>query len=225
MLILGIFFLALFGIELHRWRRLCAWLSGAIKTINEEGKRPGWPTPFMLGQIPRNPLSLVVETEDLKVLHDRNDAAWHEQTTALVSGVWHFATGTSGFAMWERQLVAEMKAASVAVRSAGWCATLAPALALAFAQVYPPAFERILTVSAVALLSLSFAAIVYAALVLEQDCLLGPLFTRDKDRLSVTGALATIWPKLVGFAILLCAIFLPDVWEWFHTATKSINSL
>jgi hypothetical protein len=225
MLVVGGFFLALFGVELHRWRRLSTWLSACVTTISKEGKIADWPSPFKLGQIPNNPLSLVVDREDLRILRERDPTIWSCTISSLINGAWPFPDDPSSFAVWEKQLVAEMKVASVALRSTAWCAVLAPAMALAFQQVFPPAFERLQLGAAITLVSLSFAAILYAALVLERDCLLGPMFTRDKDQLSLIGALATIWPKLLAFAVLLCAVFLPDVWDWLHNVGKSMNAL
>jgi hypothetical protein len=226
-IVVGSGLLALFGSELHRWRKLSLWLSNIIETVHRSAGIANWPTPFMLGQIPSNPLSLVLDKDDLRVLRSGDLPAWSQHTAALVRGEWPFdAQGTGArFENWQTQLVAEMKVAAVALRTCGWCAVLAPALVLALAQVYPPAFERIQIFAAVALLTLSFAAIVYAAVVLEQDCLLGPMFTRDKDRLSLGGIVALIWPKLLVFTLLLLAVFLPDVWDWFRAAAKSLNAL
>jgi hypothetical protein len=229
----GAFFLVLFWIQLLRWRRISQGLARTIKTVRRSvatgvtgvTELAEWPTPWMLDEPPRSPFNLVVEDADLQTLYQSDSTNWMENTASLIAGIWPFGDERSHFAAWQAGLVAEMKVASVAVRACAWCAVLGPAVALLLLQVYPPAFERPQVMAAGVLLTVSAAMMIVAALLLEKDRLLGRMFTRDEDRLSIGGAVSVIWPKLVGLGTLLATVFLPDVWDWLSTLGKVIKTI
>jgi hypothetical protein len=221
----GGFFLMLFWIQLSRWQRVCRGLARTIKTVNGQRRLAHWPTPRLLGESPSSPFNLVIHEEDLRTLRSCDLERWGENAAHLVNGSWPFVDEKATFAGWQSQLVTEMKVASIAVRTCAWCAVLAPALALGVMQVYPPGYERVQVIGAVALLVLSSAAIIFAALVLEKDRLLGRMFTLDEDHLTLGGIVGAIWPKLLGLGTLLAAVFLPDVWDWLHSILKVFSGL
>ena len=84
--------------------------------------------------------------------------------------------------------------------------------------------ERLLTSIAIFQLLASFLVTIYVVLRLEQDPMLGPMFTRDGDSLTFGGALRALWPKFVAMGLVLIPLAAPDVWTWMHGLIRSINS-
>lgn len=224
------FFLIIFVEGLDRWQRVCRELGRTIEVIHKQSKeypRLGeWPTPDKLDEPSRSPFNISMRMDNYHAWRQPGVEPWITQTKALLAGDWPFQSGAyESFKQWQAQLVAEMKLAAVAVRAAAWCSVLGAALALVLIQVYPPVYERLQTTVAAILLALGAASIVYAVITLEKDRLLGCMFTNNKDRLSFGGALAALWPKLLGLGSLLVTIFLPDVWDWLGGLVKAINSI
>lgn len=224
------FFLIVFMEAFGRWQGLCRELGKTVRVVHAQSKvdprLEQWPTPDMLDEPSRSPFNIGMRMDNYRAWPLAGSGSWAEQTKALLAGRWPFQGGPEGsFAQWQAQLVAEMKLAAVAVRSAAWCSVLGAALALVLIQVYPPVYQRLQTTVAVILLALGAASIVYAVIVLEKDRLLGCMFTNNKDRLSFGAALAALGPKLLGLGSLLVPIFLPDVWDWLGGLVKAINSI
>ena len=72
---------------------------------------------------------------------------------------------------------------------------------------------------------LGFLLIMYQALRLERDPLLGRMFTLYGDRLSLGSAFSTLWPKLIAAAVILIPVFFPDIQTWLFNMIRSVNSL
>jgi hypothetical protein len=224
------FFLVIFLEGLDRWRRVSLELSKMLRVINAPpGKEPAlgeWPTPDMLDEPARSPFNIVMRVDNYQAWRQQCLVPWISQTNALLAGQWPFSPGPDGsFAQWQAQLVAEMKLAAVAVRTAAWCSVLGATLALMLIQVYPPVYERVQTTVAAILLGLGALSIIYAVINLEKDYLLGRMFTKNKDSLTFGSVLSALWPKLLGLGGLLVMIFLPDAWEWLGGLIKAVNSL
>lgn len=224
------FFLIVFMEALDRWKRVCRELGKTIHVIQAQSATDPhlgeWPTPDLLDEPSRSPFNIGMRMDNYHAWTQPDSTSWAAQTKALFAGRWPFQSASGGsFAQWQAQLVAEMKLAAVAVRTAAWCSILGAALALVLIQVYPPVYERLQTTVAAILLALGAASIGYAVITLEKDRLLGCMFTHNQDRLSFGGALAALWPKLLGVGSLLVTIFLPDVWDWLGGLVKAINSI
>lgn len=219
------FFLIVFLEGLDRWWRICLEFGKTIHVIQNQSGAKEWPTPDMLDEQPRSPFNTVMRLENYCAWRKQGTEPWIAQTDVLLADKWPFRSASDGsFARWQAQLVAEMKLAAVAVRTAAWCSILGAVLALMLIQVYPPVYERLQTMVAAILLALGSASVVYAVITLEKDRLLGRMFTGSKDHLTFGGALSALWTKLLALGILLVMIFLPDVWDWFGGFVKAINS-
>jgi len=226
----SMFFLIIFLEGLDRWRRVSLELGKTLRVVNAQAGADAtlseWPTPGMLDEPPRSPFNIVMRVDNYHAWHQQCLIQWIGQTNALLAGQWPFKSESDGsFAQWQAQLVAEMKLAAVAVRTAAWCSILGATLALVLIQVYPPVYERLQTTVAAILLGLGALSIIYAVINLEKDYLLGRMFTNDKDHLTFGGALSALWPKLLGLGTMLVMIFLPDVWDWLGGLIKAVNSI
>jgi hypothetical protein len=92
-------------------------------------------------------------------------------------------------------------------------------------EVYPPYDQRLQTTLSVTMIIAGFLLVIYQALRLERDPLLGRMFTLHGDRLSLGSALSTLWPKLIAAAVILMPVFFPDIQTWLSNMIRSINSL
>jgi hypothetical protein len=219
------FFLIVFLEGLDLWGRVCIEFGKTIHVIQNQPGTSEWPAPDMLDEQPRSPFNTVMRVTNYCAWRQHGTVPWITQTNALLAGEWPFRPASEGsFAQWQAQLVAEMKLAAVAVRTAAWCSILGAVLGLVLIQVYPPVYERLQTMVAAILLALGSASVVYAVITLEKDRLLGRMFTDTKDHLTFGGALSALWTKLLALGILLVMIFLPDVWDWLGGLVKAINS-
>ena len=118
-----------------------------------------------------------------------------------------------------------MRYAAVAVRSSAWCGILAPTIVLLGMSVYPPPSERLQTTAAMALIVAGFALVMYVVLRLERHPLLIRMFTQHGDKLTLSGAVGALWPKVVAAALILVPVLFPDFLEWVYGLLRSINSL
>ena len=228
---------AWFLIELWRqwghWSHLGMVLGKTMKPVSQEifpekSDKNEWPSPLELGERPQSPFSLKFRRQDLEALDEGpNRADWVATTRQIINGEgWPFGKGKSPqFQCWQAQLVAEMRFASVAIRTCAWCAILAPTLVLVSMAVYPAPWERLQTVLSVGLLIASFLLTMFVVLRLEQHPLLSRMFTLHGNRLSLGGALGALWPKVIAAAIILVPVLFPDFLGWLYEMLRSINSL
>lgn len=230
---LGAWFLLQFWRQWGHWSHLAMVLGKTMNPVSQRIFPAGsdheeWPSPLELGERPQSPFSLRFRKQDLDALEaGPGRAAWVANTRQIIHGKgWPFGEGKSHeFLCWQAQLVAEMRFASVAVRTCAWCAILAPTIVLASMAVYPAPWERLQTVISVGLLIASFMLVMFVVLRLEQHPLLSRMFTLHSDRLSLGGALGALWPKLIAAVIILVPVLFPDFLEWLYEMLRSINSL
>jgi hypothetical protein len=229
----GAWFLAQYWTQARHWSELTLALNNAVDTASKNlnpANSPAearWPSPMAIGELPQSPYSLQFRTRDLQAFGPPySDAAWERDTRSLREGTWPFGDGrTPQFLRWQARLVAEMRFASVAIRSAAWCGILAPTAVLIGMEVYPPYDQRLQTTVSVTMIVLGFLLIMYQALRLERDPLLGRMFTLHGDKLSLGGAFSTLWPKLIAAAVILIPVFFPDLQTWLFNMIRSVNSL
>ena len=88
---------------------------------------------------------------------------------------------------------------------------LAPIAVLMAMSTYPPLLEPRMTMIAIVQLVASFGYGVYLVLCLEQDLMLGPMFTRSGDHLSFGGSLRALWPKFLAMGVVLVPLVMPDI--------------
>jgi hypothetical protein len=224
----GIAFLVNVGRMLRLIGSVTMFVSSATPTIRTYLDEDEWPSPQLIHQLPQTPFNLTVQRRDVKALCYETPEHWG-QVTAFLYDERHknMKTGkfdSVAFEKWQDQLVAELKVCVVAARTCSWCAMLAPISVLLAMSTYPPIFEPKLTMLSIMLLLSSFAFTVYAVLRLEQDPMLGPMFTRNGDNLTFGGSLRALWPKFVAMGLVLVPLVLPDVWRWLHDMVRSINS-
>lgn len=230
---IGAWFLAQFWTQARHWAELALALGGTMETVSSR-VNPGksaeelrWPSPAAIGELPQSPYSLQFRECDLDVLCSPNgDQEWQRETWRLRSGEWPFGEGRSPeFLKWQARLVAEMRYASVAVRSAAWCGVLAPTAVLIGMNVYPPFDQRLQTTISVAMIITGFLMIMYQALRLERDPLLSRMFTLHGDKLSLGGVFGALWPKLIAAAVILIPVLFPQVPATLYNMIRSVNLL
>jgi len=229
----GAWFLAQFWTQARHWAELALALGSTMQLVSEKttGTKGDdelrWPTPVAIGELPQSPYSLQFRECDLDALRSPNgDQDWERDTCRLRSGEWPFGEGRSPrFLKWQARLVAEMRYASVAVRSAAWCGILAPTLVLIGLNVYPPYDQRLQTTISVAMIIVGFLLVMYQALRLERDPLLSRMFTQHGDKLSMGGAFSALWPKLIAASVILIPVLFPEVSSSLFNMIRSINLL
>ncbi len=233
---LGALFLVILWTESRSWAILAQLLAPTIEMLRRSRYRPEilkdnggefrWPSPVLLNELPQSPFSLHFRERDLMALNRESKKFWASQTLYFLKGEWPFAPTTGyTFELWQARLVAEMRCAAVAVRSAAWCGILAPITVLLSMSIYPPFDERLLTTASVTLIVIGFAMAIYIALRLEQHPLLGRMFTQHGDKLTIGGAFGALWGKLVAASIILVPVLFPDFLDWVYELLQSINSL
>jgi hypothetical protein len=230
----GAWFLFEFWRQWNHWGQLAMVLGKTMNWVSthttgrDSTSDGGWPSPLLLGERPQSPFNLRFREQDMEALAAApGRAAWAEATRTLMRGrEWPFGEGPSrAFLRWQARLVAEMRYASVAVRTCAWGAILAPTVVMMGMNVYPPPWERFQTIISVALIVASFMAVIYVVLRLERHPLLSRLFTLHGDRLSLGGALSALWPKLFAAVVILVPVLFPDFLNWLYSLLRSINSL
>lgn len=216
------------------WSRLGMVLGGVMDTVSNQvtgkpsGNPGGWPSPMAFGERPKSPFNLRFRAEDMEVFEDTGKFRnWAATTRKLIRNeAWPFGgRHDRDFLLWQARLIAEMRLASVAIRSCAWCAVLAPTVLLAGMSVYPAPWARVQTVLAVGLIIASFALVMFVVVAAERHPLLGRMFTLHGDRLSMGGAFSALWPKLVAALVILVPVLIPGFLEWVYDLLRSINSL
>ena len=228
----GAWFIFEFWTQAKRWSRFAMLCGRTMECVSKAPQRPGcrtdeaiWPSPLLLGELPQSPFSLQFRKRDLDSFCEMpSDLAWARQTRALSQGRWPF-DDEDGFERWQSRLVAEMRYAAVAVRSAAWCGILAPTAVLLGISAYPPVNERLQTSASVALVVIGFMLVMYVVLRLERHPLLGRMFTQHGDKLTVSGAVGALWPKVIAAAVVLVPVLFPDFLDWIYSLLRSIDSL
>jgi hypothetical protein len=229
----GAWFLGQFRTHAQRWAQLALALGRTIEVVGENfGKVAGskdrsWPTPMALGELPQSPLSLQFRARDLELFgRSHYDEKWVSDTCRMLAGKWPFKGGKDPeFNIWQARLVAEMRYAATAVRTAAWCGIIAPTLVLIGMNVYPPHDERLQTILATTMIVIGFMLLMYQALRLERHPLLSRMFTQHGDEMSLGGALGALWPKVVAALVILVPVLFPDFMAWIQSMVRSINSL
>ena len=231
LLLAGVWFLAELWSEYRRLARLAQGLA-PIAELTAAESRPsaadlGWATPQRQGALPQSPFSLRFRKRDLAAVHAYPDQVWRDETRQLLAGKWPFAAESApdDFKAWQGRLVAELRYGATAVRGCAWSAILAPAAILAGMGIYPSFNERLMTMAALVLLLTTVAVIMYVAIKQEQHPLLGPLFTRHGDELSVGSLVGALWTKLAAVALILIPVLFPDALSSLYSLLQSIDSL
>jgi hypothetical protein len=179
-----------------------------------------------LGELPQSPLSLQFRARDLASFVSSEDSQWNDDTRRLLAGEWPFVSATDPrLRTWQARLVAEMRYAAVAVRTAAWCGIVAPTVVLLGMNVYPPHDVRLQTVVATGLIVVGFLLLMYQALRLERHPLLSRMFTQHGDEMSLGGAVSALWPKLIAATVILVPVLFPGFMGWLRDVLRSINSL
>jgi hypothetical protein len=210
--------------------RITLFISGATPGIRAYLREKDWPAPQVIHQAPQTPFNLSLNrVSDIDALSFATPDAWAALTCELVDRgaktmALHEALPSGRFEEWQAQLVAELKLYVVAMRTCVWCAMLAPIAVLMAMSTYPPLLEPRMTMIAIVQLVASFGYGVYLVLRMEQDMMLGPMFTRTGDQLTFGGSLRALWPKFLAMGIVLVPLVMPDVWRWLLGIVRSINS-
>jgi hypothetical protein len=226
----GIAFLVNAARLLRLISRITLFVSSATPAIRVYLGEKDWPAPQVIHQMPQTPFNLsLARVHDVDALCYATPRAWADLTCALVDDGaktvarrGHFTP--VDFQRWQAQLVAELKLYVVAMRTCVWCAMLAPIAVIMAMSTYPPMFEPRMTMIAIVQLIASFGYAVYLVLRMEQDLMLGPMFTRNGDQLTFGGGLRALWPKFLAMGIVLVPLVMPDVWRWLLGIVRSINS-
>lgn len=215
--------------QLRLLNNLSLPLTRAVTQVRAKRGLAEWPRPAAIRELPQTPFNLALRQykRDMPALLRWSPRLWARMTRRIMAD-----GGTGGvtpvddadFDRWSEQLVAELKLGVVTLRTCAWCAMLAPISVLVAMSAYPPVYERLLTSIAIFQLLASFLVTIYVVLRLEQDPMLGPMFTRDGDSLTFGGALRALWPKFVAMGLVLIPLAAPDVWTWMHGLIRSINS-
>ena len=210
--------------------RITLFVSGATPGIRAYLSEKEWPAPQVIHQMPQTPFNLSLNrVSDIDALSYATPEAWAVLTCGLVDRGAK-SMGRRGelssvqFDQWQAQLVAELKLYVVAMRTCVWCAMLAPIAVLMAMSTYPPMLEPRMTMIAIVQLVATFGYAVYLVLRMEQDLMLGPMFTRNGDQLTFGGGLRALWPKFLAMGIVLVPLVMPDVWRWLLGIVRSINS-
>ncbi len=210
--------------------RITLFVSGAMPGIRAYLREKNWPAPQVIHQAPQTPFNLSLNrVSDIDALSYEAPDAWAALTCELVDRgaktmALHEALDPERFEKWQAQLVAELKLHVVAMRTCVWCAMLAPIAVLMAMSTYPPLLEPRMTMIAIVQLVASFGYGVYLVLRMEQDMMLGPMFTRTGDQLTFGGSLRALWPKFLAMGVVLVPLVMPDVWRWLLGIVRSINS-
>jgi hypothetical protein len=227
-LICGAGFLISLGWQLKNFTRLTVSLSRCIPKVRERPGMGDWPSAQLMQELMQTPFNLSLGRRDIAALLRRSPYKWM-RTTRRVMGDSKFSgwpdLTNEEFQAWQRQLIAELKLLVVAIRTCAWCAMVAPLAVLLAMSAYPPVYQRWLTTLSMFLLLSSFLYTILVVLRLEKDPMLGPMFTRHGDDLSLGGAVRALWPKFVAMGAVLIPLVLPDVWSGLHNLIRSINSL
>ena len=222
----GTYFLVQLWFQLMRLQQLSREYARAVPIVQRETGQTDWPTPLALGQSPTNPLNLVLFREDLERLRNDDVVSWAQQTVSVICGKWPFKDSpeSPAFATWQGYLVAHMKAGAAVLRGCAWAALMAPIAALVMLQVYPAPFERLQTITAIALMGLSFCTVVVTTLRMEKDIMLSRMFTKDADRVSLGEAIGALLPKLLVVLGVLISVFAPDLLSLLPNLSKLLGA-
>jgi len=222
----GTYFLVQLWFQLMRLQQLSREYARAVPIVQRETGQTDWPTPLALGQSPTNPLNLMLFREDLERLRNDDVVSWAQQTVSVICGKWPFKDSpeSPAFATWQGYLVAHMKAGASVLRGCAWAALMAPIAALVMLQVYPAPFERLQTITAIALMGLSFCTVVVTTLRMEKDIMLSRMFTKDADRVSLGEAIGALLPKLLVVLGVLISVFAPDLLTLLPNLSKLLGA-
>lgn len=223
---MGAAFLIHLGRQMRTLSRMTLRLSCCIRRARKICKNNTWPGPSSINQPAQTPFNLCLgRKRDLPGLQARAPEAWASDTKRLINGAQtELSTSTDKFQVWQALLVSEMKLAGTAIRTSAWCAMLAPIMVLIALSLYPPIQPRLLSSLSILLLAASFVTTVFIVLRLETDSMMGPMFTRDGDHLTVGGSLRALWPKLLAMGVILIPLVVPDIWNLVYSMIRSVNS-
>lgn len=230
LLSLGIWFLIVLWSEWMRLSKLTLLLAPTVDwpTYHAKGNQQlrGWANPIALKEIPQTPFSLSFRKEDLIAVHAHTSEGWLSRTADMLKHRVDVGFKSDpAFLAWQSSLVAEMRYAVVAIRSCAWAAILTPTAILLGMSLYPPISERMLTTVSVGLFVASFALVSYVIIKMDQDPLLGCVFTKTGDSVSVRGAIGLLWSKFIAAAVILIPLLFPDVLSTLYDVLRSIDSL
>lgn len=171
-----------------------------------------WPSPQLLHQPPRSPLTVVFGDRDWFALAAGGDD-WPAapQAYAVDEGTLHYRSAE--LESWQNRTVAELKFGLVCVRTCLWAAFIGPIVVLAMIHVHPFAFEWEHSVLALGMMLVAFVTSAFITYRAEQAPLIGQMFTRDGGRVSYPDVFKAMISKAVLALTMLAATLAPDLSE------------
>ena len=174
-----------------------------------------WPNPHWLGMPPRSPLAAVFHDEDWLAL-ERGDDHWPVPDPADVQAAVASADPRARLARWRDQTVAEMKFGLTCVRSCLWASFAAPVVLLAMQEVFPFALEWEQSAVALGSMTLAFVVSAWLSIALERAPLIGQMFTKDAQHVSLMDLMRILGTKLLVLLLMLAATLTPNLGEWLQ---------
>ncbi|GAB3505734.1 hypothetical protein GCM10027400_02480 [Pseudoxanthomonas daejeonensis] len=213
---LGVFFLSQALLQNGRLVRLGRDLRDHVIERLPDGALPAdWPNPHWLGMSPRSPLAAVFHDEDWLAL-ERGDDPWPVPDPADVQAAIASTDQRARLARWRDQTAAEMKFGLTCVRSCLWAAFAAPVVLLAMQEVFPFALEWEQSAVALGSMTLAFAVSAWLSISLERAPLIGQMFTKDAQHVSLMDLMRILGAKLLVLLLMLAATLTPNLGEWLQ---------
>jgi hypothetical protein len=171
-----------------------------------------WPSPQLLHQPPRSPLTVVFGDRDWFALQAGGDD-WPAAPSpyAVNEGTRHYRSAELDG--WQNRTVAELKFGLVRVRTCLWAAFLGPMMVLAMIHVHPFAFEWEHSLLALCMMLVAFVTSAFITYRAEQAPLIGQMFTQDGARVSYPDVIKAMISKAVLALTMLAATLAPDLSE------------
>lgn len=213
---LGVFFLSQALLQNGRLVRLGRDLRDHVIERLPDGALPAeWPNPHWLGMPPRSPLAAVFHDEDWLAL-ERGDDHWPVPDPADVQAAVASTDPRARLARWRDQTVAEMKFGLTCVRSCLWASFAAPVVLLAMQEVFPFALEWEQSAVALGSMTLAFVVSAWLSIALERAPLIGQMFTKDAQHVSLMDLMRILGTKLLVLLLMLAATLTPNLGEWLQ---------
>jgi hypothetical protein len=216
MLGLGVFFLSQALLQHGRLVRLGRDLRDhVVERLPDGALPPDWPNPHWLGAPPCSPLACVFHDEDWLAL-DRGDDRWPMPDPADIEAALKQADARMRLLRWRDQTVAEMRFGLTCVRSCLWAAFAAPVALLAMQEVFPFALELEQSAVSLGLMTVAFVASAWLSIALERAPLIGQMFTKDPDHVSLLDVLKMMGTRLLVLLLMLAATLTPNLGAWLQ---------
>ncbi|MBO9717874.1 MAG: hypothetical protein J7507_13970 [Pseudoxanthomonas sp.] len=216
MLGLGVFFLSQALLQHGRLLRLGRDLRDhVIERLPDGALPPDWPNPHWLGAPPCSPLACVFHDEDWLAL-DRGDGHWPMPDPVDIEAALKQADPRARLQRWRDQTVAEMRFGLTCVRSCLWAAFAAPVALLAMQEVFPFALELEQSAVSLGLMTVAFVAGAWLSIALERAPLIGQMFTKDANHVSLLDVLKIMGTRLLLLLLMLAATLTPNLGAWLQ---------